>query len=224
MMESVLSRAPKHTEPQRLPTQEEMLARYYATADAIAELLRPHAEVVVHNVATGRIAHIANAFSKRVVGDLSLIDDGDELESQGPFFGPYEKEYIDGQSHRSITVLIKDFEGQTIGYLCVNLDLTPFEGVRKALESLLQFSQREIQPASLFAKDWREQINGVTAHYLREQSCTLGALKKADRIALVSRIDEAGLFEARGAAEYVARQLEVSRAALYRYLAEARSD
>lgn len=209
--------------PAKWPGYEQMLVRYYATADAIAELLRPHAEVVVHDARTGRIAHIANAFSKRVVGDLSLIDGGDELESQGPFFGPYEKEHVDGRSFRSITVLIKDFEDETIGYLCVNLDLAPFEGVRKAVETLLQFSQREIQPASLFAKDWREQINGVTAHYLREKSCTLGALTKADRIALVARIDEAGLFEARGAAEYMARQLEVSRAALYRYLAEARS-
>lgn len=210
--------------PVRSLGYEQMLVRSYATADAIAELLRPHAEVVVHDAKTGRIAHIANAFSKRVVGDLSLIDGGDELESQGPFFGPYEKEHVDGRSFRSITVLIKDFDEQTIGYLCVNLDLAPFEGVRKAVESLLQFSQREIQPASLFAKDWREQINGVTAQYLREKSCTLGALTKVDRIALVARIDEAGLFEARGAAEYVARQLEVSRAALYRYLAEARSE
>ena len=207
-----------------MPEYEQMLVQHYATADAIAELFRPHAEVVVHDAVTGRIVHIANAFSKRVVGDLSLIDGGDELESQGPFFGPYEKEHVDGRSFRSVTVLIKDFAGVTIGYLCVNLDLAPFEGVRKAVESLLQFSQREIQPASLFAKDWREQINGVTAHYLREKSCTLAALTKNDRIALVARIDEAGLFEARGAAEYVARQLEVSRAALYRYLAEARSE
>lgn len=208
---------------QQTPSHSQIIGQYFATADAIAELLRPHAEVVVHDARTGKIAHIANAFSKRIIGDQSLIDDGEDLESQGAFFGPYEKENVDGRSLRSITVLIKDFENQTIGYLCVNLDLAPFDNVRKAVESLLQFSTRDIRPTSFFAKDWREQIDGVTAHFLREKSCTLSALTKADRVVLVARIDEAGLFEARGAAEYVARQLEVSRAALYRYLAEARN-
>ncbi|URK89437.1 PAS domain-containing protein (plasmid) [Rhizobium sp. RCAM05350] len=187
------------------------------------ELLRPHAEVVIHDIVTGRIAYIANAFSKRVIGDPSLLDDDPELAQVGLILGPYEKEHVDGRSLRSITTVIKDFDDRSIGYLCVNLDLTPFDGVRKAVETLLQFNQAAVQPASLFAKDWREKINGVTAHFLREQSCTLSALTKSDRIELVAIIEQAGLFEARGAAEYVARQLEVSRAALYRYLAEARS-
>jgi predicted transcriptional regulator YheO len=205
------------------PSRDTILSRYQATADAIARLLNPHAEVVIHDLITGRIVYIANAFSKRVVGDLSLVDQDDDLSQEGPVLGPYEKDLADGRSLRSVTTVISDFEGQEIGFLCVNLDLTPFDGVRKAVESLLQLNGASSRPATLFAQDWQEKINTVTAAFLRERSCTLAALSKSDRVELVARIDETGLFEARGAADYVARELVVSRAALYRYLGESRS-
>ena len=46
-----------------------------AAADGFAALLFPDLEAVVHDVRSGRITHIANGFSRRKVGDPSLLDD-----------------------------------------------------------------------------------------------------------------------------------------------------
>jgi len=39
---------------------------YGSTAEAIARLLSPHAEVIIHDLASGKIAHIFNVFSRIV--------------------------------------------------------------------------------------------------------------------------------------------------------------
>jgi predicted transcriptional regulator YheO len=212
----------QRSEMQAKPSRSAILARYATIADTIAELLRPHAEVVVHNQATGCIGYIANGFSKRGIGDTSLHDIDADLASEGPIIGPYEKANVDGRRLRSITTVIRDFDDHLIGFLCINLDLTPFEGIHKAIEALLVFEQGSEQPQSLFSIDWREKINRATRDYLVEQSKTLAALTRDERIDLVKRFDSMGMFEARGAADYIASQLEVSRAALYRYLGEGR--
>jgi predicted transcriptional regulator YheO len=51
------------------------LKNYTAIAQAISLLLYPHAEVVLHDLKTGRIAAIYNPFSKRKVGEESLLEE-----------------------------------------------------------------------------------------------------------------------------------------------------
>jgi predicted transcriptional regulator YheO len=48
---------------------------YKAIADSIATLLFPHAEVVIHDLASQTVAHIANNTSKRKLGDESALED-----------------------------------------------------------------------------------------------------------------------------------------------------
>lgn len=50
------------------------LAIYFSVAQAINILLHPYGEIVIHDLKTGQIAAIYNNFSKRKVGDESLID------------------------------------------------------------------------------------------------------------------------------------------------------
>ncbi len=58
------------------------LENYKAIADSIALLLYPHAEVIVHELRSQTVVHIANNFSQRKLGDDSAIDHelGDLLE------------------------------------------------------------------------------------------------------------------------------------------------
>jgi len=52
-----------------------LLRQHAATAAAISTLFYPHAEVVIHDLETGLVAGIWNAFSGRKVGMESLIED-----------------------------------------------------------------------------------------------------------------------------------------------------
>ena len=52
-----------------------LLARASPMADGIAALFFPFAEVVVHDLATQTVVHIANNLSRRELGDASALDD-----------------------------------------------------------------------------------------------------------------------------------------------------
>ncbi|WP_246749878.1 PAS domain-containing protein [Mesorhizobium caraganae] len=51
------------------------LSRYFLICDAIALLFQPYSEVVLHNLSTETVAHIAGTFSNREVGKPSLLSE-----------------------------------------------------------------------------------------------------------------------------------------------------
>jgi len=104
-----------------------------ATADGIAALLYPDLEAVVHDLHTGRIAHIANGFSRRQVGDESLITDLAELAAGPDTVGPYEKTGINSRQLRSISLVARAANGEPCALLCLNFDVTALAQVQKLI-------------------------------------------------------------------------------------------
>ena len=47
---------------------------YYSIGEAVATLLHPFAEVVLHDLRTGRIERIWNSSTDRAAGDLSRLN------------------------------------------------------------------------------------------------------------------------------------------------------
>ncbi|MEP3245568.1 MAG: PAS domain-containing protein [Sneathiella sp.] len=191
-------------------------------AAAIAILLTPHAEVVLHDLSTGKIAAIWNRFSSRKEGDPSLLDEAtSDFALENTHMGPYSKRETDGRLLRSITIILRDTDNKTaIGLLCINLDVSIFEKTQELLNGFLKFDQP--QPEALFAKDWREQINSLLHSWLTEQNLTKTALTRSDNIDLVQFLDGQNLFQTRGATEHLANLINVSRATIYNYISAAR--
>lgn len=194
--------------------------QHAATAAAISTLLHPHAEVVLHDLSTGLVAGIWNAFSGRKVGSESLV--GTELEAagEGAVYGPYEKTGEDGRRLKSVTAVLKDGGDQPIGLLCINMDVSHFDVAAKLLAAFT--GTVAPRPPSLFAGDWREEINTALHDWLRSHGLALAGLKKGDRVALVAALDERGLFQTRNAVDHLASLIGASRASIYNYLADAR--
>lgn len=197
-----------------------LLRQHAATAAAISTLLYPHAEVVLHDLETGLIAGIWNAFSGRKPGMESLV--GEELAGvgEGGVYGPYEKTGEDGRRLKSVTAVLKDDYGQALGLLCINMDISHFEAAAKLLSAFSGTAAP--RPPSLFAGDWREEINTALHDWLRSRGLALATLKKGDRVALVAVLDERGLFQTRNAVDHLAGLIGASRASIYNYLADAR--
>jgi predicted transcriptional regulator YheO len=198
-------------------------APYAAIADALALLLRPQVEVVLHDLAEDRIVHIAGNFSRRHVGDPSLND----LEDLEPFpagtIGPYAKSNFDGRELKSISVVIPDEAARPAGLLCINLDISALQAAREVLDGLMQAPiDRAAQAEQLFPSDWRERINARIAAFLAERNASMAGLTSADAIDLAGALERDGLFAVRKAADHIATALGVSRATLYKRLAAAR--
>lgn len=204
-----------------LPTAD--LKAHAPTGAAIAALLYPHAEVVLHDLATGRIAAIWNAFSARRPGMDSLVEEGVADLAGGPdMFGPYEKTGTDGKRLKSVTAVLRDSGERPVGLLCINMDVSRLD---EAVRMLSAFAgSPEPRPATLFAGDWREAINEALHAWLKARGLALAALRRADKVALVSVLDRQGLFRTRNAVEHLAGLIGSSRATIYNYLAEARGD
>jgi D-arginine utilization repressor len=197
-------------------------ASFESVCAAIAQLLDPHAEVVLHDLASDRIIGIWNPLSGRRVGDVSLIDELPEGWAGAPVQGPYRKVLADGRYLSAVSAVVCDPDGVACGLLCVNLDRSPFE---QALDVLSRFAApRAPRPRELFVRDWREQIALTVDDECRSRGMSRERLTREDRLSLVRALDERGLFATRHAAEYAAHALGVSRATVYALLKEVRAD
>ena len=135
------------------------LGSFVAIADAIASLFAPHVEVVLHDAASGKIAHIANAFSKRRRGDDSLIGDDPTLADANPVSGVYAKSNWNSRRLRSISVRLTGDGGKLLGFLCINHDIEALSAAQEALLQLVSSQAPATPPRQLFAQDWREEVN-----------------------------------------------------------------
>ncbi|CRX39537.1 helix-turn-helix transcriptional regulator [Estrella lausannensis] len=193
------------------------IERFIPAARAIAGLLHPHAEVVLHDTETNTIAALYNSFSKRKAGDSSLLEEG-ETGNYPDYFEPYYKTNWDGRKLKSTTSVIKDEKGKIVGLLCINLDISQMEGMKRLLE---EFTGGALASASdLFKDDWREKINTYVHEYAKENTTTLTLLTKEQKREVIFLLQKEGAFKAKRAAEYVADVLGISRATVYKYLSE----
>ncbi|MDA0165224.1 helix-turn-helix domain-containing protein [Solirubrobacter ginsenosidimutans] len=187
---------------------------------AFAALLYPHAEVVVHELGADRIVALWNPFSGRSVGDRSLLEELPAHWGAQPMQGPYPKVELDGRPMSAVSAVVPDADGVARGLLCVNLDRSPFDDVARIFGAL--FAPTTAPPPELFERDWRDQIASTVAAYCAERALPRERLNRAHRIELLRRLEQAGLFATRGAADHTATALGVSRATVYSMLKEIR--
>ncbi|WPP01674.1 PAS domain-containing protein [Pseudomonas sp. HR96] len=209
---------------------------YKNIADGIATLFFPHAEVILHDLETQTVAHIANNISKRQLGDDSSLQElAGALESEdnpdtrfaqpiGPNFGPYEKLNWNGQKIRSISTVLKDEQGQAVAILCINLNFALLEAARDALVGFFQPGRILPQPEALFRDDWQERINTFLHSWLGTQQLSLSTLSRQHKRTLVRALFAEGAFDGRSSADYVANVLSMGRATVYKYVRELREE
>ena len=199
------------------------LAVHAPSAAAISALLYPHAEVVLHDLSTGKIAALWNAFSGRTAATDSLIEDGLDGMAEGAcVLGPYEKTGADGRRLKSVSAVLRNNEGHAVGLLCINLDVSRIDDAVRLLAAFA--GTPEPRPPALFSRDWREEINAALHAWLKVRGLALSALKRPDRVALVAALEEQGLFKTRNAVDHLASLIGTSRASIYNYLSAARDE
>lgn len=195
------------------------LVPYKPVAEAISVLLFPHAEVVLHNLKTGLIGAIFNNFSKRAVGDESLLDEMGQLSDSQDVFPPYFKTNWDGRKMKSVTAVLRNQAGKPIGLLCINLDISKWEEMHHFILDLIKPTTE--MPDFLFKNDWREKINSYVSTYLKQHALRVESLDKSEKRKLLLALQKEGAFDTKNAASYIADVLQISRATVYNYLKES---
>ncbi|MFE7595237.1 transcriptional regulator [Kitasatospora sp. NPDC057512] len=186
---------------------------------AVALLLGPYAEVVLHDPATDRVLAIWNPMTPRAPGDPSLLGELDGIDPSAPdVYGPYEKLLPDGRRLSSVSAVLRDDDGKPAAVLCVNLDRGPLEQAAALLAGFA--APTAPRPEPLFERDWTERINDVVGGHVRAQGRPLERFTREDRLAVLGELDRAGVFAVRRAVPVVATALRISRSTAYGLLAE----
>lgn len=193
---------------------------YLPIAEAICQLLAPHAEVLIHDLETHRIAAIFNNYSKRRVGDESLIGENGKIDNFPDYFPPYYKRNIDGRKIKSTSVTIRDKQGRAVGLLCINLDVSVMEQFQHFLDSFVQAQEPAAQPEKLFKDDWAEKIHQYIHEYLQKRNIHLSAMSRKERNHLIEDLYKNGAFNAVKSADHIAEMIGISRATMFNHLAK----
>lgn len=199
------------------------VTRLAPVCEAMARLLSPHAEVVLHDPETDTVAAIWNPLSGRSVGDPSLLGELDGLRPAGrDVYGPYPKSLADGRRLSSVSAVVRDDEGRADVVLCVNVDRTAFDAAARLLAGFA--APVSEQPQALFERDWTETLNEVVGGFVRDHGTPVERLTKEQRLALLTTLDSAGVFAQRRSVPVVAQAMRLSRSAVYQLLAETRKE
>lgn len=189
--------------------------QYNLVADAITKIFSPFAEVVIHNLRSGKIQHISGNLSQRKVGDDSLIDVVNLKEEE--LGRVYEQDDLNGKVTKSISVkLDKQY------LMCINYDVSILININKLAESLIQPIEGKEKPKSLFINDWQDSVKEFIKGYLKNKDLKLRDLSKEQIRNLILEIDDLKAFENKKSHEYVANLLGVSRATIFNYLKKVR--
>jgi predicted transcriptional regulator YheO len=192
----------------------------FGVGEAVATLLHPYAEVVLHDLRTGRIVRIWNSFSDRQAGDLSNLKEAEvAFPTDQRVLGPYDKALNSEGRTKSITAALRDEAGKLFGFMCINLDVSMLD---RAATLLSSFASSELKrPEPIYRNDMKQHIHYLVRDYSLKVNRPVGNLTKEQRVELISVINRDGLFQARNSVRLVATAMKISRASIYNLLAEA---
>ncbi|MBM6580415.1 PAS domain-containing protein [Microvirga sp. BT689] len=192
------------------------LAAYAPVCDAIALLFQPYAEVVLHDLSTETVVYLSSPFSKRELGEPSLLHEID-FKPSDTIIGPYEKVNWDGRRIKSVSAVLRSGL-KAAGILCINVDVSHFHAVMQTLSALVAVPQSSEKPASLFKEDWHERINEYIQSWTRQRGLSIAEMTRIQKQQLVADLAGDGAFGGRNAAAYISRVLGLGRATVYNYL------
>ncbi|KIL42353.1 hypothetical protein SD70_01715 [Gordoniibacillus kamchatkensis] len=202
--------------------------RHKLFVDFLAMVLGPSHEIVLHdleNLDHSIVAIKNNHISGRKVGDpatdlvLKILNDKEMQKKEFVYnYSGYSK---NGKRLRSSTYFIRNEDGQIVGMLCINSDMT---NVLKFMDSLAEFMNIQDFEASdqTISENLSSSIEDLTLtsiqSILNSKSVEPERMTQEEKIEVVSELNQKGTFLLKGAVSEVAKHLKTSEATIYRYL------
>jgi predicted transcriptional regulator YheO len=203
----------------------EMLRMLRQLAVALCRLFSPFCEVVIHDFTDFEHSIICiegNVTNRRIGGaatDLLLtkVSQGDTDED----LYNYLTNLPGGRMMKSCTVWLREGQGPAFGAFCVNFDMTAFVSVQKVLDSFVTTEERS-DVVETFANDIEDAIHSIVTTTLYETGQSLPLMGRDEKVDLIGRLADKGVFQVKKSVSILADQLGLSRATVYNYLREAR--
>lgn len=196
-------------------------------ADMLVKMFGTRCEVAVHDFADLKksLIHIAGNVTERKLGspitDLVL----NELAKQPKDVEDipnYKTQSKKGNVMKSATVFLRDLEGKVIGALCLNYDISLLMQFGGELEEFLQFDEQQVKSESFFTSV-QDVIQEMVEQVLHGFKKAPSLMSLEEKVECVRQLEEKGTFLIKGATDYVATALGVSKFTIYNYLQKIRT-
>jgi predicted transcriptional regulator YheO len=207
-----------------------ILASFIPIVEGLGKTFGENCEVVLHNIKTPESSVIAVAnghVTGRVVGS-PMTEVGLAAIRKSNFQNSilnYGNKTTDGRDLKSSTIFIKDEEGVVIGCLCINFDISEFGVLKKAINQLCfveDKSSNDGEVKETLGNNVNEVLSNIVYRTLEKVGKPVAYMTKEEKVSIVKLLDEQGAFLIKGAIDYVAKVLCVSRYTIYNYLDEIR--
>ncbi len=197
-------------------------------AQGIVAVVGPHCEVVIHDFSD--LEHSAVVVAGNVSGrspgapvsDLEFTSD--ELDFDTPDKLNHRIQ-LESRELQSSAIWIRDNDGTPVGAVCVNIDYFELNQAYAILDRYSSSVRRNPNLAvdATLATNLDDLIkNSVSAYLHQEGISSIDAMTHEEKQRLVEVVEDRGLFKIRGAAKGLAELLNISRASIYNYRANAK--
>ncbi|NJB69094.1 putative transcriptional regulator YheO [Desulfobaculum xiamenense] len=207
---------------------------YIPLVDFLGTFLGKDCEVVLHDttrIESSVVAIANNHISGRRIGspltDLGLSIIRERKYVGNHFIMEYNSRSRDGKRLHSATYFIKDADGELLGMMCLNMDVTKVCAARDILESIVSaggfdFAQSpDVQPVH-GEESFHENIEDLTENMVHSvisrYAIPPDRMTADEKTEIVAELNRKGVFLIKGSVAVVARHLEASEATIYRYM------
>lgn len=210
---------------------DKRLKKYLPLMNAIAMHFGRYCEVVLHdlNKTESSLVAIAGNVTGRSVGApitnfvLEVFQrEGEQAEDK---IGYYSRTK-DGKTLKSSTIFIRE-DGMIIGVMCINFVIDEFMLVRTLIDDFCQDNEKQKSDMNsemeYYANNVEEFVENIIEEIMQEEGRSLLYLNRQERVDLIRKLDEKGVFLVKGAVELIANRLGASKHTIYSYIDEARS-
>ncbi|MFZ4451431.1 helix-turn-helix transcriptional regulator [Salibacterium aidingense] len=192
----------------------------------IAQALGPNCEVVLHD--TRELEHSIVAIENghvtgRKVGDSSTNLGLEIMKEHPPKEGNmlnYRARTQDGKVLKSSSIYLRNDDGEIMGSICINYDISEFLLVSHVLNDFIKTDQ---EVDETFAGDINEVIENLLEEAINMVGKPIPYMQKEDKMKVLRFLDQKGVFTVKRSMNRVATFLGISKFTIYNYLEEARS-
>ena len=204
----------------------EKLRQLVSLVDFMADILGPNSEVVLHDTsdhAKSLLAIRNSSLSEREAGTgmselaLKILNEGKHTGK--PFITNYlSKSFNSSKFIKASTYFIRDDEGEIIGMLGINTDLSALSEVHGLLGQMLDVREIDETVSTDDPITIRETVFAFIDQVIGAYGTDPVRMTTEEKKEVVEALNDRGVFLLKGVISEIAARLDVSEQTIYRYL------
>lgn len=209
-------------------THEFLFDNLKKIAAVLVQTMGRNCEVAIHDLLKlpHSLIHIEGNITKRKPGapitDLvvrALRREGDSVAD----IPNYQNITKAGRVLKSSTSFVRNEAGKVIGAFCVNFDITEYLNSISMLDDFVKINgPNDAHNEETFASTLSETIESLMEREISNAGKQPSTMTKEEKVQLVEALEFQGAFLLKGAVNYVANKLGVTKFTIYSYLKEIR--